>query len=42
MCALAQPAQPSLSQGQIDNLRLVVSKMTGAERRAFMAEMALK
>jgi hypothetical protein len=42
MCALAQPARQSLSQGQIDDLRLAVSKMTGAERRAFMAEMALK
>jgi hypothetical protein len=42
MCALAQPARQSLSQGQIDDLRLAVSKMTGAERRAFMAEIALK
>jgi hypothetical protein len=42
MCALAQPARQSLSQGQIDDLRLAASKMTGAERRAFMAEMALK
>lgn len=42
MCALAQPARQSLSQGQIDDLRLATSKMTGAERRAFMAEMALK
>jgi Rhodopirellula transposase DDE domain len=42
MCALAQPARQSLSQGQIDDLRLAVSKMTGAERCAFMAEMALK
>jgi hypothetical protein len=32
----------SLSQGQIDDLRLAASKMTGAERRAFLAEMALK
>ena len=42
MCALAQPARQSLSQGQSEDLRLAVSKMTGAERRAFMAEMALK
>jgi hypothetical protein len=42
MCALAQPARQSLSQGQNDDLRLATSKMTGAERRAFMAEMALK
>ena len=42
MCALTQPARQSLSQGQIDDLRLATSKMTGAERRAFMAEMALK
>src|SRR5256714_15460048 len=42
MCALAQPARQSLSQGQIDDLRLAASKMIGAERRAFMAEMALK
>lgn len=42
MCALARPARQSLSQGQIDDLRLATSKMTGAERRAFMAEMALK
>ena len=42
LCALAQPARQSLSQGQIDDLRLAASKMTGAERRAFMAEMALK
>src|SRR2546423_8796075 len=42
MCALAQPARQSLSQGQIDDLRLAASKVIGAERRAFMAEMALK
>jgi hypothetical protein len=42
MCALAQPARQSLNQGQIDDLHLTASKMTGAERRAFMAEMALK
>ena len=42
MCALARPARQSLSQGQIDDLRLAASKMIGAERRAFMAEMALK
>ena len=42
MCALAQPARQSLSQGQSEDLGLAVSKMTGAERRAFMAEMGLK
>jgi hypothetical protein len=31
-----------LGQGQINDLRLRASKMTGAKRRAFMAEMTLK
>lgn len=32
----------SLSESQIEDLRLAASKMHGAERRAFQAEMALK
>jgi hypothetical protein len=42
MCASTQPRRQFLSQGQIDDLRLAASKMTGAKRRAFMAEMTLK
>src|SRR5512134_3733456 len=33
---------PTLSASQIDDLRLAASKMTGATRRAFQAEMTLK
>src|SRR5262249_57147700 len=33
---------PSLTPSQIQDLRLAASKMTGAARRAFQAEMALK
>jgi hypothetical protein len=42
MCASTQSKRQFLGQGQIDDLRLAASKMTGAKRRAFMAEMALK
>ena len=35
-------SQPSLSRSQIADLRLAASKMTGAKRRAFEAEMTLK
>lgn len=35
-------AQPSLTPSQIQDLRLAASKMTGAARRAFQAEMTLK
>ena len=42
MCASTQPRRQFLGQGQSDDLRLAASKMTGAKRRAFMAEMALK
>jgi hypothetical protein len=35
-------AQPSLKPSQIHDLRLAASKMTGAARRAFQAEMTLK
>lgn len=34
--------QPSLTQGQIDDLRLAASKMKNVAKRAFQAEMALK
>jgi hypothetical protein len=33
---------PSLSSSQIEDLRLAAARMTGAARRAFQAEMALK
>ena len=33
---------PPLSSSQIQDLRLAAAKMTGAARRAFQAEMALK
>src|SRR5215471_18387604 len=33
---------PSLTPGQVQDLRLAASKMTGAARRAFQAEMTLK
>ena len=35
-------SQPSLDPNQLQDLRLAASKMTGAARRAFQAEMALK
>ena len=35
-------SQSSLTPSQIDDLRLAASKMTGATRRAFQAEMTLK
>ena len=35
-------SQPSLTPSQIQDLRLAASKMTGAARRAFQAEMTLK
>ena len=35
-------AQPLLTPSQMQDLRLAASKMTGAARRAFQAEMALK
>ena len=35
-------SQPSLTPSQIQDLRLAASKMTGAPRRAFQAEMTLK
>jgi hypothetical protein len=38
----SQPSRQSLHLGQIQDLRLAASKMTGAARRAFQAEMALK
>ena len=39
-----QPIFPTaaLTAGQVEDLRLAVSKMHGAERRAFQAEMTLK
>jgi hypothetical protein len=42
MCASTQPRRHFFGQGQIDDLRLAASKMTGAKRRALMAEMTLK
>ena len=33
---------PSLTPAQMQDLRLAASKMTGASRRAFQAEMTLK
>jgi hypothetical protein len=41
MC-LSLQSPPSLSPSQIADLRLAASKMTGADRRAFAAEMTLK
>jgi hypothetical protein len=35
-------APPSLTSDQIQDLRLAASKMTGATRRAFQAEMPLQ
>ena len=35
-------SQPALTPSQIQDLRLAASKMTGAPRRAFQAEMTLK
>src|SRR5256885_15915187 len=35
-------SRPSLTPSQIQDLRLAASKMTGASRRAFQAEMTLK
>jgi hypothetical protein len=35
-------SQPSLTPSQMQDLRLVASKMTGAARRTFQAEMALQ
>jgi hypothetical protein len=35
-------SQPALQPSQIEDLRLAASKMTGAARRAFQAEMTLK
>ncbi len=35
-------SHPSLTPSQIQDLRLAASKMTGAARRAFQAEMTLK
>src|SRR6516162_8270102 len=35
-------SHPSLTSAQIQDLRLAASKMTGAARRAFQAEMTLK
>jgi hypothetical protein len=35
-------SHPSLTPRQIQDLRLAASKMTGAPRRAFQAEMTLK
>ena len=35
-------SRPSLTPSQIQDLRLAASKMTGAPRRAFQAEMTLK
>src|SRR5262249_46242823 len=35
-------SQPSLTPSQIQDLRLAASKMTGAARRAFQAEMTRK
>ena len=37
-----QPARQSLPLGQMQDLRLAASKMRGAARRAFQAQMALK
>src|SRR3989441_4798292 len=42
MSPWSQPSRQSLHLGQIEDLRLAASKMTGAARRAFQAEMALK
>src|SRR6266851_9703525 len=42
MRPLRQPALHSLHLGQLQDLRLTASKMRGAARRAFQAQMALK
>jgi Rhodopirellula transposase DDE domain len=42
MKLLRQPARQSLPLGQMQDLRLAASKMRGAARRAFQAQMALK
>ena len=42
MFSLSHHPNQTLSQDQIDDLRLAATKMTGANRRSFMAEMALK
>lgn len=39
---VSNPSVPSLGSGQIQDLRLAASKMTGAARRAFQAEMTVK
>jgi Rhodopirellula transposase DDE domain len=39
---LASPNKEQLSQSQIDDLRLAASKLSGAKRRSFQAEMCLK
>ena len=40
--ALSSPEGEQLSLSQIDDLRLAASKLSGAKRRSFQAEMALK
>lgn len=42
MSSLSHHPNQTLSQDQIDDLRFAATKMTGANRRSFMAEMALK
>ena len=36
------PAEPTLTHSQIEDLKLAASKLSGATRRSFQAEMALK
>ena len=38
----SKPFHPRLSRDRIDDIRLALSKMQGAERRAFQAKMTLK
>lgn len=42
MSSLSHQPNQTLSQDQIEDLHLAATKMTGANRRSFMAEMALK
>ena len=42
MPSLTEPSAPALSATHIEDLQLASSKLTGAKRRAFQAEMTLK
>ena len=39
---ITEQSQPTLSQARVEELRLTASKKKGAERRAFIAEVAIK